>query len=314
MKHLHTSGIWGHVLGRSVFDLQPRHDKIFIFTLIILTFGIIVWHSLQMLDVKEQMERYLSEKYGKEFVVRSIKYIYPYLGGNLEIRGIANPVDDPNVRFEIVKDAEVSMFGYGKYKEFPLYIYNLWAKEARSKFIKILGNELVHVSFWFEDEKKELKGKTIHLDEAERLFPNRIELVVIEPRFIESSEYERNFVDFSNLFEGKVSANLGKDLYLTIQKLRFDNYKNISLFVAYYNQKYRKKVEEKIHSFFKSGIYDFNIPEQYLLCKFRIDNIKDITNPEDIGSHISLAMGDCFLCETVSCKFNGEWWMKSISN
>jgi len=295
-------------MDKGVAILKPKHGWYFwIYGLIALVLGFVLWYNVKMMLVKEQMERYLKEEYGKEFMVKNVRYFYPYLGGNLQIRGVANPVDDPNLRFELVRDAEGSVFGnYTQYGEFPSYIYNLWAKEARIKLIKALGNQLINVSFWFEDENGELKGKTIHLNEAERIFSNRLELTVVDTRFIEESEYERNFSEFSNLFEGKLSANLAKNLYLTIEKLKVENYKKISLFVVYYNQKYKKEVEQQIYGFFERGIYDFNIPEKYLLCKFKIDNINDIAKPEDIGRYISTIVGDCYLSETTSGKHNNE--------
>lgn len=51
------------------------------------------------------MEWFLKQKYGKEFVVEDVHLVYPYLGGNLEITGMAHAKDDPGLKFDITRSA-----------------------------------------------------------------------------------------------------------------------------------------------------------------------------------------------------------------
>ncbi|NLE04617.1 MAG: hypothetical protein GX638_07430 [Crenarchaeota archaeon] len=233
------------------------------------------------------MEEYLEEKYGKEFVVKGVGYRCSYYGDGLYIAGIAHPKDDSNLQFKIARDSSGGVFGeYQTYGEFPAYISNVWAKQTRKKVKAVLKNDLVWTGINLTNKKEELYGRTVSIDEAEKLFEDRMELYISYVVFVSPEEYRNKFTDFNNLVNGELSQDQANELYGTISKLKNDKYKKITVIIRCFNKCYQKEVTNEIMGYFKRGIYEFNVYEDNLLYRIRIHDINHINQPDDIGFHI----------------------------
>lgn len=255
-----------------------------------------LWHTVRMMSVKYWMEDYLEKKYGKEFVVNRVGYRCSYYGDGLYIAGIAHPKDDSNLKFEIARDSSGGVFGeYQTYGEFPAYIKNLWSKQTREKVKEILKKDLVWTGIFFRHKKEELYGRTVSIDEAEKLFENRMELYICYVEFVSPTEYQDKFTDFKNLVNGKLSQEQADSLYENISKLKNDKYKNVTVIIRYFNKDYQEEVTKEIRGYFKRGIYLFNVCEDNALCEIKIHDINHIDKPDDIGLHINVNEGDGYL-------------------
>lgn len=260
-----------------------------------LALGALIWHTGKMMVVREQMELYLKTKYGKDFVVSKIRYVYPYLGGSLEIEGLAYPKDDPGLRFDIGRsasdnDPKTQTFG-------ETYISDLWAKQKREEIKAILNSELIWTGVSAEYDIEEIYGRTIDVYEAEVLFKDRIELYISWVLFVDASDFKRRFADFNNLVNGNLSPEQMDKLFSVISKLKNSNYKKVTLIIRIYDEDYRSEIVEEITGYFKNGIYQFNVTEENLLCRIRIHDLNNVFKPDDVGSHINTEITDGFLRE-----------------
>jgi len=164
----------------------------------------------------------------------------------------------------------------------------LWSKQTREKVKEILKNDLVWTGIFFRHKKEELYGRTVSIDEAEKLFENRMELYISYVVFVSPEEYRNKFTDFKNLVNGKLSQEQADDLYETISKLKNDKYKKVTVtLIRYFNKDYQQEVTKEIRRYFKRGIYEFNVYEDNLLCKIRIHDINHIDYPDDVRFHIN---------------------------
>lgn len=87
----------------------------------------------KMKEEKIKMQEWLKAQYGKEFVVKSAERYSQYLGADKEIKGIAYPVDDKELIFEISRFENGYMWKRGdmlfEYSEG--YLWLLWEKQAK---------------------------------------------------------------------------------------------------------------------------------------------------------------------------------------
>jgi len=271
--------------------LKPKHGWYFwIYGVIALVLGVVLWHNVKMMLVKEQMERYLREKYGKEFVVTKVYYVYPYLGGSLEVEGLAYAKDDPDLKFEIAKSASDNDPNTRAYAE--VYIQDLWEKQKREEVKSILKSDIVWTGVSAEYQEEEIYGKTIDVAEAEYLFKDRIDLYVCYGMFINYQEYTSNIQDFKRYINGDLTKVQAENLFKLIKILKNSNYRDIKLELTYFNSKYMPLISKEPVRYLKSFISELSEQEKdIVLCQFRIENLNHIQNSEDVTRNILLKSG-----------------------
>jgi len=281
--------------------LKPKHGWYFwIYGVIALVLGVVLWHNVKMMLVKEQMERYLREKYGKEFVVTKVYYVYPYLGGSLEVEGLAYAKDDPDLKFEIAKSASDNDPNTRAYSEG--YNQDLWDKQKREEIERILNSELVWVGVSAYYDEEEVYGRTLSISEAEEQFKGRIDLCVNYVLFLDLFTFKKEFSEYKNLLQGKLSKKQIEYLFPLIKKLKDINYRRVNLVIEFYNEDKRNKVVNEIKRYFNQGKYQFYISEEGLLCRIWIRDINSIDKPEDIGSYINTEIADGYINEEILSK------------
>ena len=246
------------------------------------------------MSVKYWMEDYLRKEYGKEFVVNRVGYIPSYYGDGLKIKGIAHPKDDPSLKFDIVRDASGGVFG-----EYPIYgesyIRDLWEKQKTEEIKTILDSDVVFADIFFTHKREELYGRTISVHEAEQLFKNRMELYISYGLFVSIEDYFKQFDEFENFIDGKLSKEQSENLFGIIKKLKNNNYKMMKLEIRCFNSKYEKKINKNPKWYLYATVLDFrDLPpseRSTLLCSFRLDDINYINKPEDVKRFINLNEG-----------------------
>jgi len=181
-------------MDKGVAILKPKHSwYLWIYGLIALVLGFVLWYNVKMMLVKEQMERYLRETYGKEFVVTNVHYKCPYFGAPLEIEGLAYAEDDPSLKFEIAKSASDNDPNTRFYSE--SYNRDLWEKQKREEIRGVLNSELVWVGIVAYYEEEEVYGRTISIYEAEQLFKDRMELCISYVLFKNPYMFKKEFTE-----------------------------------------------------------------------------------------------------------------------
>jgi hypothetical protein len=220
---------------------------------------------------KVQMERFLKEKYGKEFVVENVQYYREFLGGKRKIEAEAHPYDDATLSFRIAK----SGLGSEKYQEW--FFDFLWEKQVVKKWRAVLNSGIfrVRISYPALYMDSDLHGRTIGIDQALNEFPQKIKADIYYGVFDDMEE------------RGKLSANEILKVYSLVKKLKDRRYVSISLEFYYLNKKYRIFIKENEEEILRGGFVSSNTKiktEEYMVYRFIIENINDISEPDDIHS------------------------------
>jgi hypothetical protein len=149
--------------------------KVLIISLIIAISATGCGGGVSMKDEKVGMEKWLIERYGKEFVVGDVNKYTPYLGATKVIEGIAYPKDNEDIKFTISKYAHGGYTSNGM-----LYLENyyeiLWEYQYKNQIKSIIDSEHIKVAISapYAIIDKEIKGKTLNLDEVKEIYTDSI--------------------------------------------------------------------------------------------------------------------------------------------
>lgn len=131
---------------------------------------------------KNEMEIFLQDKYGKEFVVESIDYYYQYFGAPHEIKGVAYPKDDKQLKFDVREFTDGHLWWdgneYSKYNE--KYLLLLWEKQTKKQITEKFNTLVVitDVSAPIYEIYTNSNKKTPSIDELIELFNKKITLSI----------------------------------------------------------------------------------------------------------------------------------------
>lgn len=232
--------------------------------------------GVSMKDEKVGMEKWLIEKYGKEFVVEDVKKYTPYLGATKVIEGIANPKDNEDIKFTISKYAHG---GYTSNGMPYLETYNkiLWEYQYKNQIKSIIDSEHIKVAISapYTIIDKEINGKTLNLDDAKEIYTNSVSAYITYSMF--SDLKERNEI-------------LEKDkerILLELEKLKDDKFKEITLKIVYFNNSFKSKINKNSpFKFYTDGTYQNLRKSRNILMEIEIKDINQISKTEDISKYI----------------------------
>jgi hypothetical protein len=223
------------------------------------------------------MEQYLKEKYGKEFVVEKVKYYHEYLGAPKEIKGIAYPGDDKELKFDIRKFADghmwVSKSSYVPYNE--RYLWLLWVKQAKKRIFNLTKNDMFDVEMIFpkDDIVSLLHGKTIDLDEAKKLSKDKISMRVKYALF-----YEDEYTE-------KVLLN---QVLSIITVCKDEDFCEISLRVVCFDKSYKSKLKSEFNKYMNSAdpLYKKRKMQNEIKIEYFIPDINVVKTQDDINEYV----------------------------
>lgn len=228
-------------------------------------------------EEKLKMEEYLQEKYGKEFVVESIDYYSEYLGAPKEIKGIAYPKDDKEFKFDIRKfvDGHLWKSRYSNVLYNERYLWLLWSKQAEKPIRKLINDNTFKVEVIFPDEDIEsvLRGKTINLSKAKKMFINKLSLNIECALFGDVQEDPQNRLN---------------QLYSLIESCKDNDFNEISLRAVYFNKNYKQNVENQFRSYMNNAdpSYVKMKKQGLIIVEYKIKDINNLNSPEEISNYI----------------------------
>ncbi|ACV63443.1 hypothetical protein Dtox_2661 [Desulfofarcimen acetoxidans DSM 771] len=251
--------------------------KIFL-ALVIVFIAYRLYVMVVLMGEKDRMEQYLKEKYGKEFVIERMGYYHEYLGAPKEIKGIVHPKDDKEFKFDIRKFADghvwKSRYVYVPYNE--RYLWLLWAKQAEKPIKGFINSNMfdVVVILPHEDIESVLKGKTIDLSEAKKLFKNKLSLE-IQCALFDSGQ------------KGSGQSRL-EQVFAIVKSCKDDDFHEISLRAVFFDKSYEQSVEKDFKNYMNSAdpTYRKMKVQGAIKIEYRITNINNVNTPDEINNYI----------------------------
>ncbi|HEX9059991.1 MAG TPA: hypothetical protein VF941_07410 [Clostridia bacterium] len=160
----------------------------------------------QNAELKEQsmkVEKYLKEKYGKEFVIASTEYYHAYLGANKAIKSTVYPKDNPELIFYIYSSPGQNDFGESVGPDGKdiagSHLGVIWSKE----FSQEVG-ELIKRTY--PEKPNFCVDVNLRYPTAEKMWgssPTYNEFVEKYPEDASKLEYDVNIILFEDLDEEK---------------------------------------------------------------------------------------------------------------
>lgn len=155
-----------------------------------------------------QMTQYLTQQYGKEFVVEN----YRIEGEGLAVQGTptgdAHPIDDPTLQFE-VRDS--GNYERGEHTYYDHYLQALWSNQGEESVEKFISAELPDTdSFYLEirpiagsqlESYESFKGTTLSLDEALATRRNDVRLTLTIRSGTDASSDEPSISELGRAFK-----------------------------------------------------------------------------------------------------------------
>jgi hypothetical protein len=230
-------------------------------------------------DEKVKMQDWLKEKYGKEFIVDSIDYYTQYLGAPKEIKGIIYPIDDKDLKFEIKKFADGGTYAPDNSLYLETYYKYLWEKQYNNQIRNIIKSDYltIDISAPYATFDKEVKGRTLSIDEAKEIYNKSISIYLTYALFTDS--------EGKNIFLTKEKERI----YSEIEKLKDDRFKEITLRIVYFSNDFKNKINKNSpFKFYTDGTYNSIKNEGNIIREVTIDNINEIGQYTDLSKHIEI--------------------------
>jgi hypothetical protein len=230
-----------------------------------------------LIKEKTKMKQYLEEKYGKEFVIERIGNYYKYLGAPKEIKGIAHPKDDKELKFEIRKSMNNKKYDFSSSLYWERYLAILWEKQTKEKVIPVLNTDIVltGVSGPIREIYKNINGKTLSIDEVIVLYKSKISLGIYCVLFVKDEETD-------------LSKEWLESLYNALESLKNQNYNKIKIDMRFINNSFKDDVAKDPGKYLETSPSEYMVlkNERIILYKILIENISNINQPDDIKKYI----------------------------
>lgn len=228
-------------------------------------------------EEKAKMEQHLKEKFGKDFVVKSIKYYREQLGGDKRIRAVVHPADDSELEFEVLKLLGDSKWAFKNSQYTDDYLYTLWKKQMTKKVIQEFETEIaeVGISAPILEIEKNLNGKTLDIDEAIELYGKNITINIRCGYFVGG--------DLQQLDSDRLEK-----LYSAILTVKDFNVSKVGLLARYFNEERKKGIEKNSAKYLRAEASDYRDLKNNntILFSIEIEDIKKINQLGDLQDFV----------------------------